>query len=67
MKLIEIETDKRDALPKKALTLREFNAIRSNFSGSAFERNSVMAASIFVTSAVLWFTQRVFTKLKWRI
>mgnify|MGYP007004905582 CR=1 FL=1 len=56
MKLIEVKTDKKVALPKKFLTLREFNAIRSNFQGSDFERNSILPASIFVTSAVLWFT-----------
>lgn len=67
MKLVEVSTAKAQAVPKPALTLREFNAIRSNFQGTDFERNSILPASAFVTSAVLWFTQRAFAKLKWRL
>jgi len=67
MKLLEVETERDELLPKKALTLNEFNAIRSTFSGTDFERNSTMPMSVAVTSGVLWFVQRFFTKMKWRI
>jgi len=54
MKIIKVKTKKGEHLPKEALTLGEFNAIRSYFSGADFERNGTMPMSIFVTSALLW-------------
>ena len=67
MKIIKVKAQKGEHLPKEALTLGEFNAIRSQFSGTDFERNGIMPMSIFVTSALLWVVQRGFVKMKWRI
>ena len=67
MKLIQVKTKKGENLPKKALSVSEFNAIRSHYSGLDFERNSLMPMSGVVTCGVLWFVQRFFTKMKWRI
>ena len=67
LRVIKINTDVDELLPKKAMSLAEFNAIRANFSGADFERNSNMPMSIFMTSGILWFIQRAFTKIKWRI
>lgn len=52
--MIKIKTEKGDRMPKEALTLGEFNAIRSQFSGADFERNGMMPMSLFVTSGILW-------------
>ena len=67
LKLLHVKTEKRDFMPKSALSLSEFNAIRSYYSGADFERNSTMPLSVIVTGSLLWFVQRAFTKLKWRI
>ena len=54
-------------MPKRQLTLSEFNAIRSYFSGADFERNMHISISTIFASGILWFIQRGFTKMKWRI
>lgn len=67
MKLIKIKTEKGESVPKKALTLSEFYAIRAYFSGADYERNGILPMSMVVTSSVLWFASRFFAKMKWRI
>ena len=55
LKLVEIKAEKAELLPKKAMSIGEFNAIRAFYSGADFERNSTMPMSIFITSGFLWF------------
>ncbi len=55
MKLIRVQTKKGELLPKQEMTIGEFNAIRSFFSGADFERNSILPMSMLATSGLLWF------------
>ena len=55
MKLIKVKTKKGELLPKQEMTISEFNAISSFFSGADFERNSTLPMSMLATSGLLWF------------
>jgi hypothetical protein len=55
---------KRDYVPKTNLTLHEFMAIKSFYSGADFERNSILPMTMPLVAGMLWFTQRIFKRMK---
>jgi hypothetical protein len=47
------------------MTYEEFMAIKNNFTGADFERNSTLPLNIFVIGGVLWFTEKILKRTRY--
>ena len=64
VQLSKVKIEKMEFVPKQNLSFHEYTAIKSFYTGTDFERNSILPMSIPLVAGVLWFTQRICKRMK---